>query len=644
MLQIVEGEKFIRYAEATENVVAKTNTPRGVIKDKKGNIIVDNDPVYNLVYTRQPNVSGESLLETAKLLAQIIDKETDKVTERDKKDYYIVSRGQKELIEKKISKKEQEEVGEDGLYKLLLDKITEKDLAEISKEEMEVAAIWREMNTGYSLSEQVIKEDITKEEFAVINEHLAQLQGVDVQVAGERVYPYGDTLRTLLGGTGKIPKEKRDYYAARGYDLNDEVGKSGIELQYEDVLSGIKEKKKYLTSRTGSVIDDPEIIPGQSGKELVLTVDMDLQKKVEKILESEIRKVGSARSAYAVVVNPKTGEILSLAGKAVKDGKMQDDLSSTYLQSFMPGSSIKGATVLAGFMHGVMKPGEYVYDRPLNFKGGGRISSVGGARGPVNDITSLEISSNIYMSYVGMRLAGYGFDCSCWTGDKKGEAAFNDAIQKFRESFHQFGLGVETGIDLPHEETGFKGKNPQLGNVAHYGFGQYDTFTPLQLAQYVSTVANDGKRMKLHLVKEVREASTDGETGKLVKRFEPELLNHVNANQNHFDRVQQGMYRVTKGSRGTARAFYKGLPVAGKTGTAEVGKKGSGLENLMFVGYAPYDDPEIAFSVVVPNVRGKGNGINNLIGQGIAKAYFDMKDKPHTLNTNGDESESDSES
>ncbi len=646
IIQIVEGEKFQRYAEATENVVAKTNTPRGIMKDKKGNIIVDNQPIFNLVYTRQPGMTGERSLEIAQQLAKFIDKETDALTERDLKDYYILSRGQKELLEEKITDAEWKKVGEDGLYELLLDKITKDDLAALSDDEMEVAAIWREMNTGYSLSEQVIKENVTKEEFAIINEHLSELEGIDVQPDAERVYPYKDTLRGILGEIGKIPKETTDYYTVRGYDLNDEVGTSGLEQQYEEVLSGVKEKKKYVTKRSGDVVDDPEVIDGQSGKELTLTIDMDFQKEVEDIVEKHVRNTGAASRAYVVVVNPKTGEVLALAGKQQSGGRMIDDASSTYLQSFQPGSSVKGATVLAGFMHDVMSPGEVIIDRRLRFPDGTEKGSYRNM-GAVNDISALEKSSNVYMFYVGMRLAGYGFDCRCWTGDKRGEEAYREGIEKFRKTFHQFGLGVETGIDLPYEATGYRGTAlSEIGLVMDYGIGQYDTFTPLQLAQYVATIANDGDRMKLHLVKEIREANPgSSEPGKLIKRIEPEVMNRINAKPEHIQRVKQGFYRVVNGS-GTASGYYRGLKVAGKTGTAEVGRKGSGMENLLFVGYAPYDDPEIAFSIVVPNIRkNAGNAITHRIGQDLVKAYYELQEKPYALNhqanANQDSSEDD---
>src|SRR5690606_17292584 len=173
----------------------------------------------------------------------------------------------------------------------------------------------------------------------------------------------------------------------------------------------------------------------------------------------------------------------------------------------------------------------------------------------------------------------------------------------------------------------------QIGLVMDFGIGQYDTYTPMQLAQYVATIANNGDRMKLHLVKEIRESNVNSdEPGKLVKRFEPVVLNRVNAKQEYIRRVQQGFYRVTHGHSGTAKGHYGGLKVVGKTGTAEVGRKGSGLENLIFVGYAPYDDPEIAFSIVVPNVRkNAGNAITHRIGKDIVKTYYDLKEKPYSL-------------
>lgn len=627
MVQIVEGEKFVRYAEATEDVVAKTNTPRGKIKDEKGNLIVDNNPIFNLVYTRKRDVSVQEMLEIAEKLAHYIEMDDSKVTERDLKDYYIISKGIQELSKDKLNEEEIAELEEDEIYELLLERVTAAELSEIDDAQREVVAIWREMNSGYALSEQVIKEDVSKREFAVINEHLSELDGVDIQPDGERIFPYDDTLSAVIGDIGQIPREKKDYYAAKGYDLNDEVGTSGLEEQYEEVLSGIKEKKKYVTDRSGNTVEEPVIIPGKRGKDLTLTIDMRFQLAIEEILEEEIAKNRryNVDSAYAVVLDPKTGAVRALAGKRYEGGEFKDDPSGTYLKAFAAGSAVKGATVITGMANGVMQPGEYIRDRKLTI--GQQTKGSYQDLGSVNDLTALERSSNVYMFYIGMRLAGYGYECNCWTGDKSGEAAFREGIEKYREMFHQFGLGVPTGIDLPYEATGYKGSALQIGLVMDFGIGQYDTYTPLQLAQYVSTIANGGYRMKPQIVKEIRDPGVGDEPGKLVKRFEPQLMNRVNADPYYFERVQQGFYRVTHGSRGTAR----GVPGAAKTGTAEVGRKGSGLNNSLLVGYAPYDDPEMAYAVVVPEVR--GGTTNQAIGTRIVETYMEMKDEPYVLNT-----------
>ena len=146
MVQIVEGEKFVRYAEATEDVVAKTNTPRGKIKDEKGNLIVDNNPIFNLVYTRKRDVSVQEMLEIAEKLAHYIEMDDSKVTERDLKDYYIISKGIQELSKDKLNEEEIAELEEDEIYELLLERVTAAELSEIDDAQREVVAIWREMN------------------------------------------------------------------------------------------------------------------------------------------------------------------------------------------------------------------------------------------------------------------------------------------------------------------------------------------------------------------------------------------------------------------------------------------------------------------------------------------------------------------
>ncbi|RBW71244.1 penicillin-binding transpeptidase domain-containing protein [Bacillus taeanensis] len=651
IVQIVEGDMYEQQTEETENIVTKSDTPRGKIFDEMGNIIVDNSPVFNLTYTALQTDSHAKKLEIAEKLAKMIDKDTSKITERDKKDFYIITRGQQTLVDQKFTAQELEEIkskheevkdADREIYTLLLERITEKDLAEIADNELEILAIKREMDRGFALSPQVIKEDLNKKEIAVISENLSELSGIDIHADAARISPYEDSVAAIIGTTKQIPKEQQDFYAVRGYDLNDYVGTSGLELQYETLLNGVKEKKKYITNKSGEPISEPEILAGESGKDLVLTLNMQFQQQLEQAVEQEILKFRGAGvdSAYAVVLDARTGGVLAMVGKKYEGGTFKNEMYGTYLYAFRPGSSIKGATILTGYEHEVLSTGEVIYDRPLHFGGTTIKKSYGGrSLGHINDIKALERSSNIYMDYIGMRIAGFDFDrYQCTIQNCTSETNLEIAINKMRSSFQQFGLGAPTGLDLPYESIGYNsGKPNAIGHPMDFSIGQFDTYTPMQLAQYASTIANNGYRLQVHLLKEVRESRPDEELGKLLYRFEPTVLNQIKVDQKYIDRVKQGFYQVTHGSQGTATAL-RSYPVAGKTGTAQEEKNGRPVVNEVFIGYSPYDNPEISFSIMVPKMHTEVP-VNRTIAEHVLKIYENLKTTPYEVNSGIDNKE-----
>ncbi|TLS37285.1 peptidoglycan D,D-transpeptidase FtsI family protein [Pseudalkalibacillus caeni] len=628
-IQIVQGEKYEQKTEQTENVVAKSSAPRGKMYDRQGRVVVDNKPTYTLTYIRSQNTDPSERLETAKVLADYIEKETDKLTERDLKDYWILTR--EEEAKAKLSEEEWEKLEDKKAYRLQLDRITEQDLNQITEPELEVAAIKREMDTGYALTSQVIKEGLTAKEMAVISEHLASLPGVDIKMSAEREYPFGDTLNPIFGNLGPIQRASKDFYVSRGYDLNDLVGKSFLEQQYEELLRGQKTKTKFITDKSGEPIGNPETIQGKRGNDLVLTVDMELQQGVEKIIEKNIREEAyryQVHSAYAIMMNPKTGEVLAMAGKE-KDGKggFIDKPYGTVYNAYEMGSAVKGASVLTGYNLGVISPGSVLVDTPLYIGETRKKSYTSNGMGPINDLTALERSSNVYMFRIAMRAAGFDY-----VPHKKGGTWNPDAYGEVRRNFAQFGLGVKTGIDVPNESVGYNGGIQQIGNLMDMMIGQFDTYTPLQMVQYISTIANGGKRMEPHLVKSVREPTNgDGLSNSIVYQNEPRVLNHVEMKQSWIERVQQGLYQVVHGSRGTARRYFEGADyvAAGKTGTAQSNDN----YNLTLVGYAPYDDPEVAFAVAVPDVNGEA-AINKHIGREILDLYFELKKSGSKMNLN----------
>ena len=228
VLQIVNGENYVRELERTEEVVVNTSVPRGKIFDRYGNVVVDNQPVNAITYTKTMQTKQEEMDLVAERLAKLIEVDTKKVTDRDKKDFWI--RKNEELAKEKITEQEKTlfedgEIGQNDYDALIRDRITEEELAAITDQELEELAIYREMISGYNLSPQIIKnEGVTDEEFATVSEHLSSLPGVNTTVDWNRQYAYGDVFRSALGSVRAIPEDKLEYYLARDYTRNDRVG------------------------------------------------------------------------------------------------------------------------------------------------------------------------------------------------------------------------------------------------------------------------------------------------------------------------------------------------------------------------------------------------------------------------------------
>lgn len=646
VVQILDGASYQEEIESTIQDTTKISVPRGKIYDRNHKVVVDNEPLYSITYTPPKGIQPEKKLEVAEELAKYIsiDEEAiDKITERNKKEYwYIKSKDNQEKALSRLTDEEKAEMNDAEQYQEMLDRITEEEISGFTDEELKVIAIKRELDKAYSLTPQVIKnEGVTPEEYARVAEHLDVLPGINATTDWDRGYPYKDTLSSFLGSITSqdqgIPKEKEQYYLTKGYSRNDRVGRSGLEEQYEDVLRGRKEHIQYTTNKSGKVIDSKVVVPGERGKDLVLTIDMEFQERVDKIVRDELKKATQSNphleDALAVVMNPKTGELLAVSGQHYnrEEKKYEDAAFKTVYDAHRPGSTVKGATVLAGYESGVITPGQTFYDAPIDIHGTPTKSSWT-RLGSVNDLTALERSSNVYMFYIAMRMAG---EYNYYKGKK---INFNrEGFQTMRNNFHQLGLGVKTGVDLPFEATGYVGdaSKADAGNLLDLGIGQYDTYTTMQLAQYVSTIANGGYRVRPHFVKEIREPTQDDEQlGPIYRSHDTEVLNKIEMDDSELQRVQEGFRRVFQGAQGTGVSHWRNKKYnpAGKTGTAENEKYVDGvkidLENLALVGYAPYDNPEVAFAVIIPNLsKVKGQNINHAIGTRILDTYFELKEE-----------------
>ncbi|QQK75873.1 penicillin-binding protein 2 [Salicibibacter cibarius] len=614
-IQIVQGEEYEAMVNSEGEQTANVDAPRGLMMDRNGHTVVDNELQLTLTYTNRPG-NEEEMLEIADRLTEFLDideDDIDDINEREWQDYWLQSR--EEEADQLVSEEEEADLEDDEVYQLQLDRLPAEEAMEaIGVDEHETVAIWAEMMGGYNYSPHRIARGIDQDAAHALSELMHELPGIDIMRDSVRMYPYGDSFPTFLGGTGQIHEDELDQYLGEGYERTDIVGTSRLEAEYESVLRG--EKAEITTDADGNESTDP----GARGNDLVLTIDMALQQEVEDIIDDTIGDASGSNfleepEAHVVMMEPDTGEILSMASYDEDFGLVEN--------AYAIGSTIKMATVLAGFESGVIDHGTVYEDTPINLPASPSISSWQNM-GAVNDIDAIRRSSNIYMARIAMEMADYqlGSSGTDWSGA-------DQAFDILRNHYAQFGLGVETGIDLPNEVTGMDG-GYSSENLLYMSFGQFDTYTPMQMAQYVATIANDGERMQPTLVKEI----LDPESESVVRQHSPEVLNTVDNSSGDFDRMQEGMQQVMQQSGsngGTASDDFSGADYnpAGKTGTAQAfDENGNEGYNQAMVAYAPYDDPEVAVAVLVPitSTSDEDSGLANSITRDVLDAYFDMEE------------------
>ena len=640
-LQIAQGSHYKQLIKNSENLTVNEAVPRGRILDRNGKVLVDNASKKAITYARGRKTSQSEVLKTAEKLSKLIKMDTDKITDRDKQDYWIQLHPNKA---KSLMKNEQvllddgnitQDEYDDALYK----KVGKNQINSLNDKDLKILAIYREMMSGSALDPQTIKnEDVSDEEYAAVSQKLSDMPGVNTTMDWDRKYPYGDTLRGIFGDVSTteegIPKELTEQYLAKGYSRNDRVGKSYLEYQYDDILKGKKKEMKYTTDKSGEVIDSKVINPGSRGDDLVLSIDVDLQKKTEEYLEKQISKLRSEGAkdmdnALIVVQNPNNGDILAMAGKQIdKNGDLTDYDIGTFTSQYAVGSSVKGGTLLAGYQNNAIKVGEEMIDEPLKFAGGLTKHSYFNQDGKVriDDKEALMHSSNVYMFKTALKLAG-----SPYTPNMSLPTDITSAGQKLRKGLNQVGLGVKTGIDLPNETNGqIEPLTDNPGNYLDLAIGQYDTYTPMQLSQYVSTIGNNGYRVQPHVGLEIRKATNKETLGPVKEKVKGQVLNKVNNTQNEVNEVQEGFKMAFNEKDGTGYQSFKDteVPSAGKTGTAEVFQDGEPRVNSTYIGYAPIKNPQLAFSIVYTNQPVPEPWLNGGdLGRDVINYYFKEKSK-----------------
>lgn len=633
-IQVIKHDFYVNKVEQlNRNVIFSNSTPRGRIYDRNGKIIVDNESVKVIYYEKPNGVTTKEEIEVAYKVADMIEIDYE-IKINDLKKFWILNNKEESnnlITDEEWRLLEERKLTNLDIENLKIERINDQ-LDEFTDKDKKAASIYYLMNVGYSYDEKIIKdENVTDKEYALIAENINNIKGFDVRLDWNRVYPYGDVFKSILGNVSKtgIPYELKDYYLNLGYSLDDRVGTSYLEYQYESILKGEKVSYQIMEDGSKKIINQ-----GSRGKDIVLTIDIELQKEIEKILEEEVIKGKSYPNtkyynrSFVIISDPNTGEILAMAGKQVIDGKIYDYTPGIVTTPVTAGSIVKGASHAVGYKTGALKIGDIRYDECIKIADTPLKCSWTNL-GNLNDIQALKYSSNVYQFYTAFNVGG-------------GNYSYNEkisinpqAFETYRNMFKQFGLGVKTEIDLPIESLGYTSNSTLPGHLLDFSIGQFDTYTPIQLSQYINTIANGGSRMKPYLLKAVYNPTKDGLTD-LLYETKPTILNEVSLEDEYIKRIQAG-FREVMTTSGTGVGFIDSkYNPAGKTGTSEsfIDSDGDGVVDKQtmtntFGGYAPYDNPKVSFVVISPDIFYKETStsrapINKNISYRISQKYFEF--------------------
>lgn len=639
-LQILKNSEYNdKLAMATEKTIESTSAPRGRIYDRNHKLLVDNEGIKTIYYKKQNGITTKEEIELAYEVSNNIDIDYSKIDDNKLKDFYYKSHYKE--CRKKITDEEwdlynKRKLNDKDIDKLIYERLDD-EISEYTDSDKKAAYIYYLMNKGYSYAEKVIKNsNVTDAEYAYISENIDNLKGFNTKLDWERVYLYGDTFKSILGNvssnTQGIPSELSEEYLKRGYTLDDRVGISYLEYQYEDYLRGTKAKYRLLSDNSYELVSE-----GKRGNDIVLTIDIELQKYLEEVLSNEVLNAKGEpgtqyyNRSFAIVSDPNTGEILAMAGKqaVLKDGYYQivDYTPGIVTLPVTPGSVVKGASMMVGYKYGAIDIGTVLNDECIKIKDT-PLKCSWQTMGPIDDVYALQNSSNVYQYKIAIKVGNGSYEYN------QGLALDESAFDKYREMYAEFGLGEKTGIDLPVESLGFMGKSRLPGHLLDFSIGQYDTYTPIQLSQYINTIANNGVRLKPYLLKEVYKPSDSGDTfGSLIYKANVTELGKLSVEKKYIDRVREGFSAVV--TRGLGYGYMGNYTnSAGKTGTSQSfidtdgdGKVDTETITSSFVGYSPSDNPKMSIVVVSPDISVPDSttyGVTRNISAQVVNKYFEL--------------------
>ena len=657
-LQVVNGESYREQSNTRLSRVNSIQAARGSIFDRSGNELAG-VKTQNNIEMYKTNISNDQLNNCILNLMNLLQEHDIAISDT----FPIKINPLKFTIEgeelnkwKKKYKIDEDATVEEAFYKFK-DKyeITQEDIRDIRKI---VAIRYKITTTGYSATKSItIATDVNEVIVAQISERNSDFPGVSIETIASRTYLAGNLAAHVIGYTGKIKEE--DYKKQKDiYDIDDIVGKTGIESLFEEQLRGEDGEKQIEMSVDGTITGEQVTQNAIAGSDIVLTIDSNLQQVTQTSLENCINKIKSggfsekydAQGGAAVVMNVNTGEVLATASyptyepqwfvggisqenwSYLRDDERHPQLNKSIQATYEPGSIFKMVTAIAGLESGAITPKEKINDTGIHtkYKSAKKdgfkcwyYTDYRRGHGYLNVTQALQHSCN-YFFYE--------------TGDRMGI----DTLSKY--ALH-FGLGKKTGIELPSEKSGdvesretyakiWGGKSIGPGDVLNASIGQgNNNFTPMQIAKYISSIANGGTIVDPTIIKSVLNSDGREQSKEEIESYTNEKLGIQATNDGiaisaeSIAIAREGMRMAASEAGGTAYKVFKdfNIEVAGKTGSAEVPGKDvfeNDKVNAWFVCFAPYEKPEVAVVVMIEN-GGHGNYAAE-VARDVLTQYFGM--------------------
>ncbi len=631
-LQIVQGASYLEMSERTYSGTQLVQAARGEIYDTNGKSLIVNEVGYNVVVEKaflRTGTENEIMLRVAKLLSEHGEEWIDSLPITKGEPYAFLPESASDISKLKQNLNLNVYATVDNCMNSLVEKY---DLESYTSEEQRIiAGIRYEMLLmDFSISNRyTLAEDVSIEAVSALREHTFDLRGIDIVEDAIRVYSQGDIAPHLLGVVGNIDAVEYAKNKGKGYRLNDVIGKFGIELGMEEYLRGTDGTRTITQSTNGEVISTKVTDPAIPGNSIKLTIDSDLQRQLQKDMETHIEMLRAqeegkdgqlVKGGSIVVLDVRTGGVLASVNYPSYDlndylDNYYDVLTAegnpTFNRAFnglyRPGSTYKTVTAIAALQQGTIDShstvhctGSYTYFPTQKF-------GCTAWHGTTDVVNSIRKSCNIFFYDAGRR-----------TGI--------DAIQKLS---YKFGLGIDLGMEIPNKEGYVSGpdtsealdKDWYPADVVQAAIGQLDTtVSPLQMAVQAMTIANHGTLVQPHIVESIYDYNMET----LVERKNRVELSTMKDSDAFYDLVIEGMVLCSKdnygglGPDGQNLYTHLGFDVAIKTGTPQVA---TDLFNSAIIGFAPADNPQIAFAILLE----EGERARYLAGN-ICDAYFGAKD------------------